>query len=118
MDFRQHDDARRQWPRSWGELMMRLRVLIISGLATAFAFSAQVAAQPAPPPDYGSPITLDQAKEAASAAQAEANKNGWRMAIAVVDPGGYLIYFERTDGSQNASAFLGEGKARTSPLFL
>ena len=97
--------------------MMRLRVLIISGLATAFAFSAQVAAQPAPPPDYGSPITLDQAKEAASTAQAEANRNGWRIAVAVVDPGGYLIYFERTDGSQNASALLAEAKARTAALF-
>src|SRR5262249_30011347 len=63
------------------------------------------------------PITLDQAKEAASAAQAEAKKNGWRMAIAVVDPGGYLIYFERADGSQNAAVDLATAKARTAALF-
>src|SRR5262249_23079782 len=83
----------------------------------AFAFGADVRAQPTPPPDYGAPITLDQAKEAAFAAQAEARKNGWRMAIAVVDPGGYLIYFERTDGSQNAAVDLATAKARTAALF-
>ena len=70
-----------------------------------------------PPPDYGAPITLDQAKEAATAALAEARRNGWRMAIAVVDPGGYLVYFERTDGMQNASVALAQGKARTAALF-
>src|SRR5205085_10090359 len=59
----------------------------------------------------------DQAKEAAAAAIAEAMKNGWHMAIAVVDPGGYLIYFERMDGTQNASVRLAESKARTSALF-
>src|SRR5262249_56663730 len=72
---------------------------------------------PTPPPDYGAAITLDQAKEAASAVQVEAKKNGWRMAIAVVDPGGYLIYFERADGSQNAAVDLAIAKARTAALF-
>ena len=75
---------------------------------------AQQPTQPTPPPDYGVPITLDQAKEAAAAAQAEAKKNGWRLAIAVVDPGGHLVYFERTDGTQNASVHLAEAKARTA----
>src|SRR5262249_54986274 len=112
MDFRQPDDARPERRRSWGGLVMRLHAVFISGLAAAFAFSAEVAAQPAPPPDYGSPITLDQAKEVASAAQAEANRNGWRIAIAVVDPGGYLIYFERTDGSPQASALFAEAESR------
>jgi len=96
---------------------MRQRVLFISGLVAAFAFGADVRAQPTQSPDYGAPITLDQAKEAAFAAQAEARKNGWRMAIAVVDPGGYLIYFERTDGSQNAAVDLATAKARTAALF-
>ena len=72
---------------------------------------------PPPAPDYGAPITIDQAKEAAAAATGEARKNGWHMAIAVVDPGGYLIYFERMDGTQNASVRLAESKARTSALF-
>ena len=81
------------------------------------ALSLGTGANAQPAPDYGVPITIDQAKEAAAAAQAEAKKNGWRMAIAVVDPGGYLVYFERTDGTQNASVALAEAKARTSALF-
>src|SRR6266540_3597449 len=101
-------------------LMMRIHALIVGCAAGAFLLGTSAQAQqptPTPPPDYGAPITLDQAKEAAAAAQAEAKKNGWRMAIAVVDPGGYLVYFERSDGSQNASVALAEAKARTSALF-
>jgi uncharacterized protein GlcG (DUF336 family) len=68
---------------------------MVASLAAGLLLGASAQAQqPTPPPDYGAPITLDQAKEAAAAAQAEARKNGWRMAVAVVDPGGHLVYFE------------------------
>jgi glc operon protein GlcG len=99
--------------------MMRIRAAVIWCLAAGLlgGASAQAQQQPTPPPDYGAPISLDQAKEAATAAQAEAKKNGWRIAVAVVDPGGYLVYFERADGSQNASVELAEAKARTAALF-
>jgi uncharacterized protein GlcG (DUF336 family) len=97
--------------------MMRIRAVMIGCLVVGLLGSASAPAQPTPPPDYGAPLTLDQAKDAASAAQAEARKNGWRMAIAVVDPGGYLIYFERADGSQNAAVELATAKARTAALF-
>jgi uncharacterized protein GlcG (DUF336 family) len=103
-----------------GALMMRKRALVVSCLAASLLLGVSAHAQrpiPTPPPDYGVPITIDQAKEAATAAQAEARKNGWRMAIAVVDPGGYLVYFERTDGTQNASVSLATEKARTAALF-
>src|SRR5438552_12446024 len=97
---------------------MRTRAWIISALAAASVLGASAQAQPPlQSPDYGAPISVEQAKEAAAAAQAEARRNGWRMAIAVVDPGGYLIYFERMDGTQNASVRLAESKARTSALF-
>ena len=44
------------------------------------------AAFPAPPQTpYGVPIALDAAKKAAVAAAAEARKNNWNMAIAIVD---------------------------------
>ena len=76
----------------------------------------QVTPRP-PPPDYGAPISNDQAKIAGAAALTEAKKNGWRMAVAVVGPGGELIYFERLDGTQNASVALAIRKARTSALF-
>jgi glc operon protein GlcG len=102
--------------------MMRIRGLMVWSLAAglllgASAYAQQPAPTPAPPPDYGAPITLDQAKEAVAAAFAEAKKNGWRVAVAVVDPGGYLVYFERGDGTQNASGLLALAKARTAALF-
>ena len=55
------------------------------------------------PPDYGPPITNEQAKAAAAAAFAEAKKNNWRMAFAIVGPGGELVYFEKMDGTQLGS---------------
>ena len=97
---------------------MRTRAWIISALAAASMLGASAHAQPPlQSPDYGAPINIEQAKEVAAAAQAEARRNGWRMAVAVVDPGGFLIYFERADGTQNASAQLALAKARTSALF-
>ena len=70
-----------------------------------------------PAPEYGMPISTDQAKAAAAAALAEARRNGWRMAVAVVGPDGGVIYFEKMDGTQNASFQLATAKARTSALF-
>src|SRR5215813_9127999 len=97
---------------------MRTRAWIISALAAASMLGASAHAQPPlQSPEYGAPISIEQAKEVAAAAQAEARRNGWRMAVAVVDPGGFLIYFERADGTQNASAQLALAKARTSALF-
>jgi uncharacterized protein GlcG (DUF336 family) len=91
-----------------------LALTVAGGLLLGAAAQAQ---QPAPPPEYGAAISNDQAREAGAAAVAEAKKNGWRMAVAVVDPGGYLVYFEKLDGTQNASISLAQAKARTSALF-
>jgi glc operon protein GlcG len=97
---------------------MRTRAWIISAVAAATLVGASAHAQPPlQSPDYGAPISIEQAREAAAAAQAEARRNGWRMAVAVVDPGGFLVYFERADGTQNASVQLAQAKARTSALF-
>ena len=80
---------------------------------------AQAPAAPAAPPapDYGLPISTDQAKAVAAAALDEARKNNWRMAVAIVGPDGSIIYFEKMDGTQNASFLLATAKARTSALF-
>ena len=48
---------------------------------------------------------------------AEAKKNNWRMAFAVVGPAGELVYFEKMDGTQLASADISQGKARTAVMF-
>jgi uncharacterized protein GlcG (DUF336 family) len=86
-------------------------------ITAAFAlFSFAAMAQQMPNP-YGPPITLDQARKAAAAAAAEANKNNWKMAIAVVDPAGNLVFFEKLDGTQTASVKIALDKARSSAQF-
>ena len=69
------------------------------------------------PNPYGLAITLDNAKKAAAPALAEARKNNWTMAVAIVDPGGDLVYFEKIDGTQNGSVNVAIAKARSAALF-
>ncbi len=69
------------------------------------------------PNPYGLPITLDNAKTAAAPALAEARKNNWMMAVAVVDPAGNLVYFEKMDGTQTGSVAVAIAKARSAALF-
>ena len=57
-------------------------------------------------------LTLDAAKKIASAAEAEARKNNWNVAIAIVDDGGNLVYQQRMDGTQIASLDIAPFKAR------
>jgi glc operon protein GlcG len=105
---------------------MRIHALIVGALGTALLAATALAQQPAAPPtaaapppapDYGPPITNEQAKAVAAAAVAEAKKNNWRMAFAVVGPAGELVYFEKMDGTQLASAEISQGKARTAVMF-
>ena len=69
------------------------------------------------PNPYGAPITLEQAKKVAAPAMAEAAKNNWNMAVAIVDPSGNLVYYEKMDATQLGSANLAVEKARTAALF-
>lgn len=68
-------------------------------------------------PSYGPPVTTDQARKAVSLALAEARRNNWTMAAAVVDPGGILVYFERIDDTQNASSQIAIDKAYSAAMF-
>ena len=68
-------------------------------------------------PPYGSPITTELAKKVAAAALAEARANNWAMAAAIVDPGGILVYFEKIDDTQHASARIAIDKARSAAMF-
>jgi glc operon protein GlcG len=105
---------------------MRIHALIVGALGAALLAATALAQQqaapptaaaPPPAPDYGPPITNEQAKAVAAAAVAEAKKNNWRMAFAVVGPAGELVYFEKMDGTQLASAEISQGKARTAVMF-
>jgi glc operon protein GlcG len=80
------------------------------------ALSAASASAQLPNP-YGAPINGENAKKVAIAALAEARKNGWNMAAAVVDPAGDLVYFEKLDGTQAASVNIAVDKARSSARF-
>ena len=66
---------------------------------------------------YGAAISLENAKKAAAAAAGEARKNGWNMAIAIVDPDGTLVYYEKMDNTQLGSAKVAVNKARSAALF-
>jgi glc operon protein GlcG len=69
------------------------------------------------PNPYGPPISVENAKKAAAAALAEAVKNHWAMAVAVVDPDGVLIYYEKMDNTQTGSADVAIDKARSAARF-
>jgi uncharacterized protein GlcG (DUF336 family) len=62
-------------------------------------------------------INAESAKKAAAAALAEARKNNWTMAAAIVDTAGDLVYFEKLDGTQAASVNIAVDKARSAARF-
>jgi glc operon protein GlcG len=66
---------------------------------------------------YGPPVSLETAKKAAAAALAETRKNNWLMAVAVVDPSGNLVYYEKMDNTQLGSAKVSVNKARSAALY-
>jgi len=65
----------------------------------------------------GAPVNVETAKKAAAAALAEARKNGWLMVVAVVDPNGTLVYYEKMDNTQLGSAEVAIDKARSAALY-
>ncbi len=69
------------------------------------------------PNPYGPPVSNENAKKAAAAAIAEARKNNWKMAVAVVDPNGILVYYEKMDDTQVGSADVAVDKARSAAKF-
>jgi uncharacterized protein GlcG (DUF336 family) len=75
-------------------------------------------AQTAPPSTpYGAPISIDAAKQAMAAAEAEAIKNNWGVAIAIVDSGANLVMLHRLDNAQLSAVRIAEQKARTAAEF-
>jgi glc operon protein GlcG len=90
------------------------RLMIAAAIAATFAASP-LAAQA--PPAYGPPITFDAAKKAIAAAEAEAKKNNWQVAIAIVDSAGQLSAFSKIDNTQHASIDIAIGKAVTANNF-
>ncbi|MGB8112708.1 MAG: heme-binding protein [Candidatus Sulfotelmatobacter sp.] len=90
----------------------RLKSLFL--LVSVFCATTAIAQGPLP---YGPSISLENAKKASATALAEAHKNSWNMAIAIVDPNGTLVYYEKMDNTQLGSAKVAVDKARSAALF-
>jgi len=61
-------------------------------------------------------LTLADCEKIAAASMAEAQRNKWIVAIAILDEGGHLLHFLRMDGATPASAAISVEKARTAAL--
>jgi uncharacterized protein GlcG (DUF336 family) len=68
-------------------------------------------------PGYGPSLNVATAKKIAAGTLAECRKNSWNVAVAVVDPSGHLVYFERMEDTQYASMDIAIGKAKTAALY-
>ena len=96
-------------------MLSQLKSIIeVTFAAILMASALEVSAQALP---YGPPISIDNAKKVSAAALAESRKNNWTHAVAITDPAGILIYFERMDGGQNAAQDVAPAKARSAALF-
>jgi len=96
------------------------RLVVIAAFWGAVGASAAVAQSNfAPPPQvpYGLSISNALAKKVAAACIAEANKHHFLDAVAIVDTGGHLVYFEKMQDAQTGSVDLAIDKARTAALF-
>lgn len=98
--------------------MIASRVLRTLAMASAL-WAGSALAQAASPylTPIGAPVSLETASKAAAAALAEAHKHGWLMAVAVVDPNGTLVFYEKMDNVQLGSASVAVDKARSAALF-
>src|SRR5215813_2525657 len=99
--------------------MFKLRSLVVATVlcigAVVPAVAQQQAAPPPPPTTpYGSPIGLDAAKKVMAAAEAEAVKNNWPMAIVILDSTGHTVMLHKLDNTQYGSIRVAEDKAQTA----
>jgi uncharacterized protein GlcG (DUF336 family) len=95
---------------------MPLKRTLAALTLTVAAFGQAPPAAPANVP-YGMAVSAESAKKVAAAAIAEARKNNWAMAVAIVDTGGYLVYFERMQDTQLGSVEVSIAKAKSAALF-
>jgi len=59
-------------------------------------------------------LTLEDCKKMSATAEAEARRNKWNVAIAILDDGGHLLHLVRMDGATPANAEIAVQKARTA----
>jgi len=91
-----------------------MRTILIGAALLAFTVGASAQDKR---PEYGTAVNVAGAKKIAAGVVAECQKNGWNVAVAVVDTHGFLVYFERMDNTQTASMDIAIGKARAAATF-
>src|SRR5262245_15380865 len=92
--------------------------ILVMALAIGGLASAQQTQPTAPPTTaYGTPIGLEAAKKVMAAAEAEAVKNNWGMAIAILDSTGHIVMLHKLDNTQFGSIAVAEDKARSAVYY-
>jgi uncharacterized protein GlcG (DUF336 family) len=91
-----------------------MKRMLLGAACTAAVISASAQMMPNP---YGMPVTLDTARKLADAAVAEAQKKGFKMAVAVVDTNGDLVFLEKMDQTQIASIRVAMQKAASATIY-
>ena len=61
-------------------------------------------------------LTQADCEKLMAAALAEAKRNSWIVAIAILDDGGHLLHFTRMDGATPANAAIALEKGRTAAM--
>ena len=92
----------------------KIKLSALGACALALSTGPAVAQQR---PDYGTPVTIEQAKKIAAGVIAECTSNKWNVAVAVVDNHGGLVYYERMENTQTASYDIAIGKARAAATY-
>jgi len=95
--------------------MKASRVRQVLGILAFALCAAPASAQQRP--DYGPSVTIEQAKKIAAGVVAECMANKWNVAVAVVDPHGTLVYFERIEQTQHASGEIAIMKAQAAARY-
>jgi glc operon protein GlcG len=88
--------------------------LLSTGLAGVMVVIGTAGVRAQMPNSYGEPVSLEVARRTAATAVAEARKNSWNMAVAIVDVAGDLVYFEKMDATQTGSVDVSIAKARSA----
>src|SRR2546421_12306410 len=89
-------------------------VLLVLSLAI---LAVEPALAQGPPPPYGMPISLEQAKKILAGAEAEAKKNNWNAVIYILDSRGQPEAMQRLDGAQWGSVDVARHKAYSAVRF-
>jgi glc operon protein GlcG len=92
--------------------LVALSMLLLTKITTISALAAEQ-----PRPDYGPDITVEAAKKIAAGAVAECQSNKWNVAVAIVNTHGSLVYYERMNNTQSASAQIAVDKANSAATY-